>query len=194
MEEILNIKKLLEEDRPERWDALPDIDLYMDQVVSYLPRQSTGGKPPAITSAMINNYVKDGLLPRANGKRYQKEHLVYLTAIGLFKNVLTVRDIRLLIENLHAAGEEEVFYEKLLHSLNRAFNEVDGLIDPALSEEELTLLAAKLALNSIAAKTACEQLLAVVREKHPSEDPKARKEREKEEARRAKEAKKAAES
>lgn len=63
MDEIKAIKALLAEDRPEAWDALPDIDLYMDQVVSYLPRQSVGGKAPAVTSAMINNYVKDGLLP-----------------------------------------------------------------------------------------------------------------------------------
>ena len=46
MEEVLNIKKLLAEDRPETWDTLPDIELYMDQVVSYLPRQSVGGKLP----------------------------------------------------------------------------------------------------------------------------------------------------
>ena len=74
MEEIQRIKELLAKDRPGDWDALPDIDLYMDQVVSYLPRQSVGGKAPSMTSAMINNYVKDGLLPRACGKRYHKEH------------------------------------------------------------------------------------------------------------------------
>ena len=65
MEEIQKIKALLAEDRPGDWESLPDIDLYMDQVVSYLPRQSVGGKAPSMTPAMINNYVKDGLLPRA---------------------------------------------------------------------------------------------------------------------------------
>ena len=42
MDEIKNIKELLSGDRPETWDSLPDIELYMDQVVSYLPRQSVG--------------------------------------------------------------------------------------------------------------------------------------------------------
>ena len=42
MDEIKRIKALLAEDRPVEWEALPDIDLYMDQVVSYLPRQSVG--------------------------------------------------------------------------------------------------------------------------------------------------------
>ena len=109
MEEIQKIKVLLGEDRPEDWDTLPDIDLYMDQVVSYLPRQSVGGKVPSMTSAMINNYVKDGLLPRACGKRYHKEHLIYLTAIGLLKNVLTVKDMKLLLDQEIQPGEERVY-------------------------------------------------------------------------------------
>ena len=94
MDEIKRIKVLLAEDRPVDWEALPDIDLYMDQVVSYLPRQSVGGKAPSMTSAMINNYVKDELLPRACGKRYHKEHLIYLTAIGLLKNALSLHPLQ----------------------------------------------------------------------------------------------------
>ena len=81
MDEIKAIKALLAEDRPEAWDALPDIDLYMDQVVSYLPRQSVGGKAPAVTSAMINNYVKDGLLPRACGLNMAKELMMTQRAV-----------------------------------------------------------------------------------------------------------------
>ena len=57
MEEVLRIKQLLEEDRPEKWDTLPDIELYMDQVVSYLTRQSVGGKLPSMTSAMISSLI-----------------------------------------------------------------------------------------------------------------------------------------
>ena len=109
MEEIKRIKALLAEDRPVEWEALPDIDLYMDQVVSYLPRQSVGGKAPAMTPAMINNYVKDGLLPRACGKRYHKEHLIYLTAIGLLKNVLTVKDMKLLLDRRFRRGRSRPF-------------------------------------------------------------------------------------
>ena len=120
MEEIKRIKALLAEDRPGDWEALPDIDLYMDQVVSYLPRQSVGGKAPAMTPAMINNYVKDGLMPRACGKRYHKEHLIYLTAIGLLKNVLTVKDMKLLLDREVSEGQEQTFYEKLLKGIDEA--------------------------------------------------------------------------
>ena len=176
MEEVLRIKQLLEEDRPEKWDTLPDIELYMDQVVSYLTRQSVGGKLPSMTSAMINNYVKDGLLPRANGKRYQKEHLVYLTAIGLLKNVLTVKDMKLLLDREIQPGQEPQFYERFCNGVDEAFNAAGVGIDPDLSEPEVMDMAMRLALISCAAKTACEELISVVRENNPAEDPKAKKE------------------
>ncbi len=191
MEEILEIKTRLAQDRPSGWDALPDIDLYMDQVVSYLPRQSVGGKVPAMTSAMINNYVKDDLLPRACGKRYRREHLIYLTAIGLLKNVLTVKDMKLLLDMEIQEGQESVFYERLLQGIDQAYGATAQEIDPNLTEEELAVQAMRLALASCAAKNACEQLLAVIREKNPQEDPKARKEKEKEAAKRAKAERKA---
>ena len=193
MEEVLKIKKLLEHDRPESWDTLPDIELYMDQVVSYLPRQSVGGKVPSMTSAMINNYVKDDLLPRACGKRYHKEHLIYLTAIGLLKNVLTVRDMKLLLNSEVQTGEEAAFYEKFLRGIDQAFSSVEAEISPELTEEQLPVMAMRLALTSCAAKTACEQLLAVIRAQNMEEDPKAKKEKEKEAAKRAKAERKAAE-
>jgi hypothetical protein len=191
MEEIARIKVMLDQDRPEPWTNLPDIELYMDQVVSYLPRQSVGGKLPSMTSAMINNYVKDGLLPRACGKRYRKEHLIYLTAIGLLKNVLTVKDMKLLLDSEIQPGGEAEFYEKFLLGLDEAFSGASTAVAEDMTEEELSQMAMRLALTSCAAKTACEQLLTVIREKNPEEDPKAKKEREKEAAKRAKAERKA---
>ena len=193
MEEIKKIKEQMAQDRPVGWESLPDIDLYMDQVVSYLPRQTAGGKEPGITSAMINNYVKDGLLPRAYGKRYHKEHLVYLTAIGLLKNVLTVRDIKLLLDIEIQEGQEQAFYEKLRMGIDEAFLQADAAISPELTEDALAEMAMRLALQSCAAKTACEHLLAVIRAQRQEEDPKAKKEKEKEAAKKAKAERKAAE-
>ena len=82
MEELKELKERLETQRPAEWDALPDLSLYMDQVIGYMPRQLIQyGEGEGLTSAMVNNYIKDGLLPRAEGKRYGKVHLAYLTAI-----------------------------------------------------------------------------------------------------------------
>ena len=163
MEEIRRIKQLMEEDRPVNWDSLPDIDLYMDQVVSYLSRQSTGGKAPVITSAMINNYVKDGLLPRANGKRYNREHLASLTAISLLKNVLTVKDMHLLLSQFKL-GANAPQYDDFLSYVDEAFKGVDSALDADLSGDELARTALILALASCASKTACEHILSIIRE------------------------------
>ena len=91
MEEIEELKRRLAEERPQEWDAFPDIGLYMDQIISYMPRQLIHfGDEDSLTSAVVNNYIKDGMLPRTEGKRYNRTHLAYLTAICALKQVLSV--------------------------------------------------------------------------------------------------------
>ena len=82
MEELHELKSRMEQERPARWEELPDLALYMDQIVSYMPRQLIHfDQGETLTSAMVNNYIKDGLVPRADGKRYGPVHLGYLTAV-----------------------------------------------------------------------------------------------------------------
>ena len=69
MEELMDLKERMERERPAQWHELPDIALYMDQIISYMPRQLIHfDDSEALTSAMVNNYIKDGLVPRASGK------------------------------------------------------------------------------------------------------------------------------
>ena len=89
MEELRELKSRMEQERPARWEELPDLALYMDQIVSYMPRQLIHfDQGETLTSAMVNNYIKDGLVPRADGKRYGPVHLGYLTAVCALKKVL----------------------------------------------------------------------------------------------------------
>ena len=82
MEELLDLKDRMERERPTPWEELPDLALYMDQIIAYMPRQLIRfGEGESLTSAMVNNYIKDGLVPRADGKRYGSVHLGYLTAV-----------------------------------------------------------------------------------------------------------------
>ena len=65
----------------------------MDQLISYMPRQLIHyGEGESLTSAMVNNYIKDGAMPRAEGKRYSRTHLAYLTALCALKQVLSVKE------------------------------------------------------------------------------------------------------
>ena len=99
LEEIRALKERLEGERPVDWEGFPDIGLYMDQLISYMPRQLIHyGEGEALTSAMVNNYIKDGAMPRAEGKRYSRTHLAYLTALCALKQVLSVKDAGLLLD------------------------------------------------------------------------------------------------
>lgn len=69
MEELHELKSRMEQERPARWEELPDLALYMDQIISYMPRQLIHfDQGETLTSAMVNNYIKDGLVPRADGQ------------------------------------------------------------------------------------------------------------------------------
>ncbi len=84
------------------WDELPEIDLYMDQVVAlmekYLSFHKVDESTKIITNSMINNYVKLGIMPAPVKKRYSREHIAYLIIICTLKQSLPISDIKDLIE------------------------------------------------------------------------------------------------
>lgn len=80
---------------------IPNIDLYMDQVTSFMEKQLKSSKrypdDKILTKTMINNYAKNDLLPPPTKKKYSKEHLLLLTFIYYFKNILSMKDIEMLL-------------------------------------------------------------------------------------------------
>lgn len=84
-----------------RWNELPDLDLYLDQVVNYLERclgQYTVNKEDKIiTKTMINNYVKQGIMLAPEKKKYNRSHIAYLVVICVLKQVYSISDIGKLI-------------------------------------------------------------------------------------------------
>lgn len=98
-----------------RWEELPSFDLYIDQVISliqgYLYPLFPNEQESILTSAMINNYVKLKLIPKAEKKRYQRMHLAYLIAITILKQVLTISQVK-----------EGIDYQANMSGLKEAFN------------------------------------------------------------------------
>lgn len=180
MEELAELKQRIETHRPAEWDALPDLSLYMDQVIGYMPRQLIQyGEEERLTSAMVNNYIKDGLLPRAEGKRYGKVHLAYLTAICALKQVLSVRDAGLLAA--HGKDEEpRQVYERFRAELDTALLTTARRLDKPMEQEDLPALALELALRSYADKLACQRVLDLIRQNQPELPKKSKKERKEE--------------
>lgn len=81
-----------------RWEQMPELDLYMDQVLTliedYLSPLISEENGKLLTASMVNNYVKLGLIPPPNKKRYDRQHLAFLVAITLLKQVLTIPEIK----------------------------------------------------------------------------------------------------
>ena len=164
----MELKRKLEEQRPADWNELPDIALYMDQVISYLPRQHIRlDDSEAMTSAMVNNYIKDGLLPRAEGKRYGRTHLAYLTAISALKQVLSVKDMAALIPAGNLGREPGVVYAAFREELDAALRDTANRIPEEAADEELPRLALALALRSYADRLACQRIIDLLRPEEP---------------------------
>ena len=72
MYDLTALRERLRTQRPVPWDQLPDFSLYMDQVLSYMDRQVIRfDEDDGLTAAMVNNYTKSGLVPRAEGEEIQ---------------------------------------------------------------------------------------------------------------------------
>ena len=84
------------------YEKLPDIDLYMDQMITYLERQlrtfSLSTLDKQITSSMINNYVKGDSIPNPVAKKYNKEHIALILQICLLKRAINISDIKQIMD------------------------------------------------------------------------------------------------
>jgi hypothetical protein len=108
----------LENKHPAEWAMLPDIGLYMDQVQTYIDRQLTlyhrDDNDRLLTPAMINNYIKDNLIPRADMKKYTQVHLGLLIMIGTLKQVLSIPNLNQLLSAYRDSTDVADLYGRFL--------------------------------------------------------------------------------
>jgi hypothetical protein len=92
---------------------IPKIPLYMEQVTSFFDEMLSGARrnedDKILTKTMINNYTKEGTLPRPNGKKYSREHMIRLAYIFLLKQVLSLQDVNRLFELLGHGNAEQMY-------------------------------------------------------------------------------------
>lgn len=105
-------------------EDIPNIDLYMDQVTTFMETQLSSTKrypdDKILTKTMINNYAKNNLLPSPVKKKYSKEHILLLIFIYYFKNLLSIKDI----ETLLAPISEKCMNSEPGVSLTEVYKEV----------------------------------------------------------------------
>ncbi len=121
-----------------RWQELPELELYMDQVIVFLEGRLSGlflEKRHLITPAMVNNYVKLELMPKPNKKKYNQRHLAYLVVITLLKELFPIAQIQTAIQmqtTREGSGQAayDLFCTEIEHALATATAEMLGQPSP----------------------------------------------------------------
>ena len=111
--DIQNALAPIRQYRPVAWEQIPDLGLYMDQVVTFITRvyeplygQDIHGY---LSPSMINNYVKSKLIPRPTGKKYSRAQIALLTMIVALKQTCSMEDIRRLLPLDDGQGVESLY-------------------------------------------------------------------------------------
>ena len=103
---------------------VPNIDLYMDQVTTFMDEHLSDVKryedDKILTKTMINNYTNNDLLPPPVKKKYSKEHIYVLTFIYYLKNILSISDIQKLLNPL----TDKFFNREELPDLEYIYSEI----------------------------------------------------------------------
>lgn len=97
-EQLLAWMEELQQYHLPRWEELPDIELYMDQVITLIERYLSPlvgqADNKVITPAMINNYVKLDIMPKPMKKKYERVHLAHLIVVTILKQVLLIPEVK----------------------------------------------------------------------------------------------------
>lgn len=116
MNEIKMLLELLESFKTPQYEELPDIDLYMDQVLTYIKKHLPPVKEhdkDILTGSMINNYVKDGVIKNPKDKKYDKEAMASLIMVATLKRVLPISDVKQIISGNSVERLYQIYQEQL---------------------------------------------------------------------------------
>ncbi len=147
-----------------RWEELPDVDLYKDQVVTLVERYLSIlniNEDKIITPASINNYVKWKLLPKPQSKQYSRTHLSYLIAISALKYIISLQDIKKGIDYKVAEYGEIDAYNRFCESLENSLKEFCIMIRDkketySLNDSDISL---SMACNALVSKLIAQMYL-----------------------------------
>ena len=143
--------------KPINSQRLPDIELYMDQMISYLNKQYSNltqkDDSKAITPSMVNNYVKENVIPKPNHKKYNDNHLSSLLMLMCLKSTFSISEIK---DILNFKSEEQIsdLYDKFVDMQSQAIKDINEStfsnldIDETINADEMRTLILQLAIHS----------------------------------------------
>lgn len=129
LEEMRRYEEELSKYHIPRYNDLPDIELYMDQVLALINKQLyiITNNDNIITPSMVNNYVKFGLIPAPVGKRYTRKHLCYMIVLCFLKQILSMNEIKVLVQHQLKYFNELDAYNLFCNELEIAFKNCSNL-------------------------------------------------------------------
>lgn len=121
------IQKTITEFNLPRYNDIPNVGLYLEQVVKYISEYLDPLESFSITASMVSNYVKKGLLENPVKKQYDREQIAHIFFIAVAKNVLSMEDIRLLFEMQRKTYEPRRAYDYFCSEFENLLQYVFGL-------------------------------------------------------------------
>ena len=153
------------------WDSLPELDLYMDQVIVLMEKHLAlfgDGRDKLLTPSMVNNYVKLGLIPPPVKKKYNREHLARLTVICMLKPLLPIPAIAYLTNQCAKSAGLPSALEQAAQSARLEADQDSGLAE----QENLARLALNLIAQANASRVLAEKIALLLQQE---EGPPAKK-------------------
>lgn len=123
-----------------KWDELPELDLYLDQVLLYVNNvcgSSISAADKGLTASMINNYVKHGYITKPVKKKYQRRQVARLIAITTLKTVFSIQEISATLNMLHKEADSRELYDDFVDYMNGSNLEVAPIISTACQTVKL---------------------------------------------------------
>lgn len=165
-EEVLSIIEDEQFNNKIQLDDIPEIDLYMDQVIQLFEGKLSGTKRNAedklLTKTMINNYAKAKLLMSIKNKKYTKEHLILMSLIYELKGVISINDIKCLVNNIVDKFEKNEeynlrdLYSKYLDTTNKDNEIINKIIEEKINninedsfEDQFILISSIISMSNL---------------------------------------------
>ena len=123
-----------------KWEDIPNIDLYLDQVLLYVNQVCapiSPDKEKGLTASMVNNYVKHGYLTKPDKKKYQRKQIARLIAITTLKSVFSIQEIAQTLNSLQTQASLDQLYDAFVDYMNHGIDPENPIIQTSCQTVKL---------------------------------------------------------
>ena len=123
-----------------KWEEIPNIDLYLDQVLLYVNQVCapiSPDKDKGLTASMVNNYVKHGYLTKPDKKKYQRKQIARLIAITTLKSVFSIQEIAQTLNTLQTQASSDQLCDAFVDYMNHGIDPENPIIQTSCQTVKL---------------------------------------------------------